>query len=289
MKWLIMIRVFFFFLTVISSFGQVFSNDQLATDLLELRPTKDKLILESNKKALRLRVLCYNIHHAKGVDGKLDIPRIARVILSVKPDLVALQEVDQNTTRSGKVNQGSELSRLTKMQSVFGANIKFQGGHYGNVILSRFPIVQKNNFHLPNFNSGEQRGVLESLIKFPNEQSVYFLATHLDHRRLDKERLDSAKFINQMNSVSNSNNRPAILAGDFNDVPDSPTLKEFGKLWIRTNAEAAPTVPVMKPTRQIDYIMVRPKECWKVIKSRVLDESIASDHRAILAVIELIN
>ena len=84
-------------------------------------------------------------------------------------------------------------------------------------------------------------------------------------------------------------NRPAILAGDFNDVPSSPTLKELDKLWMRTNPEISPTVPVTKPARQIDYILVRPKERWKVVETKVLDEAVASDHRAIFAVIELVD
>ena len=58
---------------------------------------------------LRLRVLSYNIHHGEGVDRKLDLPRIASVIKSVKPDLVALQEVDQGTERTNKIDQAAEL------------------------------------------------------------------------------------------------------------------------------------------------------------------------------------
>ena len=84
-------------------------------------------------------------------------------------------------------------------------------------------------------------------------------------------------------------NTPAILAGDLNDVASSPTLKEIGKLWLRTNPEITPTVPVVKPMRQIDYILVRPKGRWKVVESKVLDEAVASDHRAIFAVIELVD
>ncbi|MDA7605373.1 endonuclease/exonuclease/phosphatase family protein [Verrucomicrobiales bacterium] len=284
----IIFNIFFLILTAISSYGQSFTNDPLTGDLVEISPAKGHVIFaENTKKPFRLRVLCYNIHHAKGVDGKLDLPRIAKVILSVEPDLVALQEVDQNTKRSGKVDQVAELSRLTKIKSVFGSNIDFQGGHYGNAILSRFPIIKRKNFHLPNVDSGEQRGVLESIIKISEEQSIIFLATHFDHRPLSEERLASAKFINRMISISDS--KPAILAGDFNDVPDSSTLKEIGKLWLRTNTEIAPTIPVSKPTRQIDYILVRPKKRWKVIESKVLDEELASDHRAIFSVIELID
>ena len=76
----------------------------------------------------RLRVLSYNIHHAEGVDRKLDVDRIAGVILSIKPDLVALQEVDQKVKRTGSVDQPAVLARLTEMNVVFGANIELQGG-----------------------------------------------------------------------------------------------------------------------------------------------------------------
>ena len=288
MKKPIIFSIFFLILTAISSFGQGFTNDPVTGGIVGISRSKCQVILAvTNDKPVRLRVLCYNIHHAEGVDGKLDLPRIARIILSVKPDLVALQEVDQNTKRTGQVDQAAELSRLTKMKSIFGSNIDFQGGHYGNVILSRFPIVRQKNLHLPNVDSGEQRGVLESVIKVSEDQSIFFLATHLDHRRPDEERLASAKFINQMIDSHDSN--PAILAGDFNDVPDSPTLKEIGKLWVRTNTDIAPTIPAAKPIRQIDYILVRPKKRWKVIESKVLDEDVASDHRAIFSVIELLD
>ena len=281
-------RLLFLILTTISSFGQNITNDHITTGSDDIDSTKSQITSKnSNSQSIRLGVLSYNIHHCEGVDGKLDVSRIARVILSVKPDLVALQEVDQNTKRTGKVNQTAELSRLTKMTSIFGSNIDFQGGQYGNVILSSFPIIKKNNLYLPNVNSGEQRGVLKALVAVSKQKSVVLLSTHLDHRRSDEERLASAKFINQMISITDSS--PAILAGDFNDVPDSPTLKEFGRLWIRSNTNVMPTVPVAKPTRQIDYILVRPKEGWRVIESKVLDEDIASDHRAIFTIIELMN
>jgi endonuclease/exonuclease/phosphatase family metal-dependent hydrolase len=205
----------------------------------------------------------------------------------MRPDLVALQEMDQKTKRTQKVDQVAELARLTKMKSIFGANIDFQGGHYGNAILSRFPITRHKNHHLPNVDGGEQRGVLESVIKVTKEESVIFMATHFDHRRPDQERRASAIFINKM--MGEQKNIPAILAGDLNDVPNSATLKEIGKLWVRTNPEITPTVPVTKPLRQIDYILVRPKERWKVVETKILDEAVASDHRAIFAVIELVD
>ena len=276
----------FGFFSIIAN-AQDVNNETSKPSLNNIIPKKSqKKITTEDNQNLRLRILSYNIHHAEGVDGKLDIPRIAQVILSVNPDLVALQEVDKNTVRTGKVNQGIELSRLTKMNSVFGSNITFQGGQYGNAILSKFPIIKNKNFLLPNVDSGEQRGLLQSQIQISNKENVLFFSTHLDHRRSDTERLASAKAINQIISLDNKS--PAILAGDFNDVPDSPTLKELGKVWLRTNKKILRTIPASKPSRQIDYIFVQPKERWKIIESQVLDEDIASDHRAIFSIIELI-
>src|SRR5688500_2206377 len=77
-----------------------------------------------------LRVLSYNIHHAEGTDGKLDVARIAGVIKAAGPDLVAVQEVDRNTTRTNKVDQAAELARLTGLHGEFARAIDLQGGQY---------------------------------------------------------------------------------------------------------------------------------------------------------------
>lgn len=235
---------------------------------------------------VRLRVLSYNIHHAEGVDRKLDLERITKVMLSVKPDVVALQEVDKNVKRTGSIDQPAELARLTGMNVIFGANIELQGGHYGNAVLSRFPIARHKNHLLPNIDNGEQRGVIEAEIQVPQaDQTILLLATHLDHRADERERIASAKTINEL--IASHPEQPALLAGDLNATPESKTLQLFKKMWIRANAKPMATVPVHNPTKQIDFILYRPASRWKVIEVQVLDEAVASDHRAILAVLEL--
>lgn len=242
---------------------------------------------QSNDQPLRLRILCYNIHHGEGIDGKLDLPRIARVIQSVQPDLVSLQELDRGTQRTNRVDQPAELGRLTGMEVVFGGNIRFQGGDYGNAVLSRLPIRSHQNWLLPRFDEGEQRGVLEVEIELPGELgTMVFLATHLDHRRADRERIASAQWINQR--ITKGKDRPAVLAGDLNAQPDSPTLREFEKVWTRANEQVLPTFPVVQPTRQIDYILFQPAERWQVVEVYVLEEAVASDHRAIFAELKLL-
>jgi len=240
---------------------------------------------EANKSSLR--VLTYNIHHGEGVDGELDLERIASVIKSVEPDIVSLQEVDQKAARTESIDQPAELSRLTRMQVVFGDNIKLQGGLYGNVVLSRLPIKRHENHPLPPFENGERRGLLEVELEGPKGSSLTFFATHLDHQRSAKDRIAAAEIIATRSKTLT--NQPALLAGDLNDGPSSATLKQLESAgWIRSNKEPIATVPVKAPLRQIDFILYRPEKDWRVIETRVLDEKIASDHRAVLAAFELL-
>lgn len=233
----------------------------------------------------QLRVLSYNIHHCAGVDRKLDVQRIADVIGSVQPDIVALQEVDQNVTRSQSVDQPARLAELTGMQVVFGANIPLQGGHYGNAILSRFPITNHKNHLLPNIDNSEQRGVIEAMIAAPAPLSqVVFLATHLDYRADERERLASAKVINDL--MAKHSDAAAILAGDMNATPDSETMRRLSSVWKITNDNPRLTIPVDQPTKQIDFILFAPPAKWRAIETRVLDEAVASDHRAIFSILQ---
>ena len=233
-----------------------------------------------------VRVLSYNIHHAEGIDGKLDVARIARVINDCHPDLVSLQEVDRLVERTESIDQPSELARLTNMHVVFGGNIELQGGHYGNAILSRFSVTHSKNHLLPCLNDGEQRGVLEATIQLPNNILLRLLATHFDHRSDDAERQQSATAVQALIKIPDD--LPTILAGDLNDTLSSPTLNLLLKHWSRTSEEDQPTIPVTTPDRQIDFVLFRPAARWKVIESRILDEAIASDHRPILATLELL-
>jgi endonuclease/exonuclease/phosphatase family metal-dependent hydrolase len=235
---------------------------------------------------LRVRVLTYNIHHAEGVDKMLDLDRIARVIRSAEPDLVALQEVDRRATRTKSVDQPAELSRLTGLAVTFGPNIPLQGGDYGNAVLSRWPIARSVNHRLPNVDAGEQRGVLEVHVTASGfAEPIVLWATHFDHRGNDAERRASAAAIEAL--VGQQPAVPTLLAGDLNDVPASPTLTALSVQWTRSNPAVIPTIPAAKPSRQIDYVLFRPVDRWRAVETRVLDEAVASDHRPVLAVLDL--
>jgi endonuclease/exonuclease/phosphatase family metal-dependent hydrolase len=243
-----------------------------------------------------IRVLTYNIHHCEGVDGKLDLPRLATIIKGVSPDIVALQEVDQSTARSSSVDQPAELSRLTGMEVVFGRNIDYQGGGYGTAVLSRLPVKAHASHKLPSLYDGEQRGVQIVELGAPGDPGLVFLCTHLDHRPDDRERMASAEMINEL--AARYGDRLMILAGDLNAEPDSRVIHEFEKRWkiagrddgqLTGGSSRLLTHPSDKPQTWIDFVLVRPAERWQIVEVRVLDEPIASDHRPLLAVLRQVS
>jgi endonuclease/exonuclease/phosphatase family metal-dependent hydrolase len=245
-----------------------------------------------------IRVITYNIHHGEGTDRKLDLPRIAKALLATKPDVVALQEVDQKTRRAEGVDQPAELARLTGMAVVFGRNIDYDGGGYGTAVLTRLPVrshesVKLKSFYASTPQHAEQRAVQVVELGDKETPGLLFLCTHLDYRPKDDERFNSAITINEL--VRKRGDAPVIIAGDFNAMPESRVIREFAKEWkivgfTGSASEAKPqaallTFPSRLPDRWIDYVMIRPVDRWQVVEARVLDEPVASDHRPLLAVL----
>jgi endonuclease/exonuclease/phosphatase family metal-dependent hydrolase len=171
------------------------------------------------------------------------------------------------------------------LHPVFERNITFQGGDYGNAVLSRLPVASWRNVPLPSHYEGEQRGALVLELTAPGDLPLRFIATHFDSRPDDAERLDSVKTLEAI--VAEKPDVPTLLAGDLNARPDSRTLAALSPHWAGAGGAPLPTFPSAQPTRQIDYVLARPAKRWKVVESRVLDEPIASDHRPLLVVLEL--
>jgi len=244
-----------------------------------------------------IRVITYNIHHGEGMDKKFGLERIAKLLVAEKPDIVALEEVDQGTKRASRVDQPAEFARLTGMEVVFGRNIPFEGGGYGTAVLTRLPIRSKESVKLKPFYKDtpehkEQRGVQVLELGEKGGPGLLFLCTHLDFRPPDDERMNSAQTINEL--IRKRGDQPAIIAGDFNATPESAPIHEFAKEWKiagwdGADAKGILTFPADKPDRRIDYVMYRPANKWKVVEVRVLDEAVASDHRPVLTVLRRID
>jgi len=235
---------------------------------------------------VRVTVLTYNIYHGEDANGGSNLDAVAKVINSLKPDLVALQEVDNKTTRAKGLDLTAELSQRTGMQGVFGKAMDFAGGGYGEAVLSRLPILSQKTHALGHTANAEPRAALEIQVQLSSGDRMAFVGTHLDHLRDQQNRSMQATRINELYAASAL---PVLLAGDLNATPGSETMRLLGQQWQPADqAPQQPTFPAVKPRRKIDYIMYRPAARWKVIKTQVIDEKVASDHCPVLAVLELL-
>jgi endonuclease/exonuclease/phosphatase family metal-dependent hydrolase len=241
----------------------------------------------AQEEARQLRVLTYNLHHGEGTDGKLDLERIAKVIQSTKPDLVALQEVDQSTRRSGGVDQVARLGELTGLHTAYGRAMDFQGGGYGVAMLSRWPLQNPRVHSLPSPEGVEPRVVLDVIVPIANNGSkIRFLVTHVDHKRDPVHRSLQVARIRELFPVDGSEVTPAILAGDLNAAPHSDVMKALLNDWTDSAAgQMFLTSPASSPRVKIDYVLFRPST-WRVVETRALQEPLASDHLPVLAVFE---
>lgn len=232
----------------------------------------------------RLRVMTYNLHHGEGVDGRVDLERIAAVIRGVRPDLVALQEVDRGARRTGGVDQGAEYVRRTGMQGWFGAAMPFQGGEYGQMLLSRWPLEQPEVIRLPGTAGREPRIAVVARVRVPGVGWMRWAGCHLDASRSDEDRWEQA---GALTALLDPGRGPILLAGDLNATPASRVLDRLvgaDAVWDDLCATTAgPTIPVEAPRSRIDFILGGPRGCWKCLGSEVVSESTASDHRPVVA------
>ena len=235
-----------------------------------------------------VRVLSYNIYHGETVDAEkqFDLDLLAKIINDTNPDLVALQEVDFKTKRVLRMDLVTELGLRTKMQAIFGKAMAFDGGEYGEGVLSKYSFLSTKNHALVAREGKEPRAALEVNIIIKSKDTIRFIGTHLDHTKDETDRINQA---NQINSIFSKDEVPTILAGDLNALPESETMQIFYKYWEQSFSENTPTAPAKQPSAKIDYILFKPANRWRVLETMVIDEKTASDHRPVLSVLELLN
>lgn len=239
--------------------------------------------IAQEEKSTTLRVVAYNIKHGRGMDGKVDLERVAKVLRALKPDVIALQEIDNKCTRSGKVDQAAELGRLLGMKHRFGKFMNFQGGEYGLAVLSRHPIEKSERHQLAP--GAEPRCALEIVIQPKDSNTaISFVSIHNDWT---KESLRIPQVTDLLRGLKDRKH-PIILAGDFNAEPGDKSLallKKDGYQFVSKNG--AKTFPSPKPTVEIDYVLTKGLTFEKAPTCSVIDERVASDHRPLLSVIPL--
>ncbi|QQL45184.1 endonuclease/exonuclease/phosphatase family protein [Sulfuriroseicoccus oceanibius] len=229
-----------------------------------------------------LTVTSYNIRHSRGNDGQVNLERIANVLKAHPSDFVALQEVDREVDRSGKVSQAAKLGEALGMSHSFAKFMDIGGGQYGLAVLSRHPILETHVHRLPD--GAEPRVALEIITQPEGSPTpLSFVCVHLDWTREDL-RLSQ---INTLKKALEKRTHPVILAGDFNAEPNSTTLEVVRAMGSIVPKNGSPlTWPADQPQQELDYIATigLPTEG---VTSTVINDATASDHRPVKAALPL--
>ena len=229
-----------------------------------------------------LRVAAYNIKHGLGMDGEVDLARVADVLRLLDADVITLQEIDRAVARTDGVDQAIRLGELLGMTAHFGDFMPYQGGEYGMAVLTRLPVISVTNVRLPE--GAEPRTALAVRIAAGREgRPVSVVGIHL--YRTPEERLAQANFLT---SYFREAEHPVILAGDFNSRRGDRVMTSLTEHWFVVGKEGeVDTFPADAPAREIDFVVIRPADAFEVVEHRAIAESLASDHRPLLAVFRL--
>jgi endonuclease/exonuclease/phosphatase family metal-dependent hydrolase len=225
------------------------------------------------------RIMSYNIHHAEGTDGIVDLDRVVELIRESAPDVVCLQEVDRNLPRTGKADFPAELARKLNMHVVFESNYAFDGGEYGNATLSKFPIVSSANNPLPRMEGREPRGCLRTTIGVGGGM-VDVLNTHFGLVG-DERKQQAAAVLGLL-----TGDRPAILAGDLNEPAHAAALQTLTmRLRDTLPGSSDKSIPGKEGSgNRIDFILLT--EGLETLSSHIVSTPLAekaSDHFPVVA------
>ena len=235
-----------------------------------------------------LTVMSYNIYHGEQAyeEGKGNLGDVAGLIQKVNPDFVALQEVDEKTGRLASLNDDQpfslvdSLAVLTGMHSYFGKAIDYDGGGYGEGLLSKKPLKPYKKM-LPIPKGGEKRAVLYVKTETKSGIPFIFAGTHLCHQYQANREV-------QARTISHyfADKQHVMIAGDFNFRPNSKPYQIIQKQWMDA-AIAAGSYPNMTysfedPDRRIDYLFLSNNSNWEVLEVKTIRRNY-SDHLPLVA------
>jgi endonuclease/exonuclease/phosphatase family metal-dependent hydrolase len=249
-------------------------------------PNTDK----DNASQRTIKIMTYNIHHANppSKPDLIDVDAIANVIKKENPDLVALQEVDVFTSRSGKnLHQAKAIADKLGMFYFFTKALDYQGGFYGNAVLSKYPILDSLLIDLPALSERDAEDRVWAGVRVQIEgNDLWFGSTHLDYKTQENNLHQSTILLNNLKNIP----IPVIIGGDFNVTNSSQAIALFDEQFRRTCTEdCPPTIPQINPTKEIDFIMYRPKNSFSTESHQVIDEQYASDHLPVVAELSIGN
>lgn len=174
-----------------------------------------------------MRLLSYNIH--KGIGGRDRRYRLERIIATIEhenPDLIGLQEVDRHCKRSKFDDQPRLLAEQFAVAAhLFQLNVASGGGGYGNLLLSRWPIVASHQLSL-RLHKKKPRGAQIAVIDSPEGP---FTVAHTHLGLAERERHWQVRHLLGHHLFLSESTRPTIVFGDLNDWRNTLAAGPFGE------------------------------------------------------------
>ncbi|MBF0479151.1 MAG: glycosyltransferase [Candidatus Omnitrophica bacterium] len=232
-----------------------------------------------------IRIMTFNVHGCIGTDGKISPERIARVIARLKPDIVALQELDMKRARTGGVDQPHIIAQQLEMMVHFHPSFQIEEERYGNAILSRYPMELVRAGALPGtgkYSWAEPRGALWTAINI-GDMRLQFLNTHLSvlpwERTHQVEAILGSEWLGHPACTG-----PVVLCGDLNSLPNSAFCRDIKVVLNDAQTELEHHRPRSTwfshyPIGRIDHVFVSEDlEVTHVAVARTDLGKLASDH-----------
>jgi endonuclease/exonuclease/phosphatase family metal-dependent hydrolase len=228
----------------------------------------------------QLSVANYNIRHGRGMDGQVDLERIAQVLVELDVQVAGLQEVD-HLNRRNDVEQARAIAEYIgqRWEARFFRSINLHGGEYGNAVIydsDVLKVLDDRHVALP---GREPRSAAIVLFEHASGARVQFVTTHLTNVRDEEDLRQKSVDLIEQNLFEDV---PAIFGGDLNTTPETPTIADFiGFGWQIVTPMDEPTFRADAPTRTIDYMALRHGGQLELIEALTVKNDLtqlASDH-----------
>jgi endonuclease/exonuclease/phosphatase family metal-dependent hydrolase len=214
-----------------------------------------------------LNIATYNIHKGfSQFNRRLVVHELRDRLHELNADIVFLQEVQGEHTRHAQHHhhypaapQHEFIAEKIWPHSVYGKNSVYEGGHHGNAILSRFPILQSLNSDI-SAHRFENRGLLHCQIEMLEQRRVHCICAHFG--LFTKGRRAQTKALIEYVSNEIPHDAPLIIAGDFNDWRNhisSDLAHHLGvhDTFVSHQGQPARSFPARLPLFRLDRIYVR--------------------------------
>ncbi len=167
---------------------------------------------------MNLKVVSYNMYKGKkAFSNRYIFDKMVTELHAIDADVLLIQEFLGKNLRAGR-DSDEPIARLRSDlygHYAYGMNSRYKNGEYGNIILSKFPIVESENIDISQVRFAK-RGLLYAKIEVPTFHSpIHLMCCHLD--LFAKARVKQMDQIFERIDSFTGNKEPFILAGDFND------------------------------------------------------------------------